>query len=654
MYSAMNRSCVHQHWTRLLFLHNSRLSSGRFPMASSPRGLASPPPPSALSMGIKRQSDSINDNSKTAVPSSSVGSSSGGGRRDPLDLSFDNAEAAFRSKTTLQVLRAYLVFTLCSSNYLVENNMKLMKIGKKVLGKRLFKSLMKATFYGQFVAGENQQDIMPTIQRMRSFGVKSILDYSAEEDISAEEAAEKEMASCVSTTVASDPAVIEVDPAVNTPEADKRYHAHREFADRRQNVNSARTYFYLNEAQCEKNVDIFLRCIEAVSGTTKSTGFAAIKMTALGRPQLLLQLSEVIARSRRYFTEVTGLSADNNILQQNASPAIFEKRFETADILTDNPAVKKWLQQMTYDQKGLIHLFSWSGLIDANILLNDFFKVPNLQTGRMEPLITALSPEEEEMACNMLRRLNTIFSAARDLDVRVMVDAEQSYFQPAISRLTMELMRKYNKEKAIVFNTYQCYLKETYNNIVLDLEQANRQNFYFGAKLVRGAYMEQERARALALGYQDPINPTYEATTAMYEKTLLECLTRIKDMKTRTNERRIGAMVASHNEDTVRFAIKKMEELNISPEDKVICFGQLLGMCDQISFPLGQSGYSVYKYVPYGPVDEVLPYLSRRAQENRGILTKIKKEKRLLVTELKRRLVKGQLFSTPKGDYVPI
>ena len=117
MYSAMNRSCAQ--WTRVLFLHNNRLS-GRQQLPIGSRGLASPPPPPAISMGInKRQSDISSNDSKTAVPS--VSSS---GRRDPLDLSFDNAEAAFRSKTTLQVLRAYLVFTLCSSNYLVENNMK--------------------------------------------------------------------------------------------------------------------------------------------------------------------------------------------------------------------------------------------------------------------------------------------------------------------------------------------------------------------------------------------------------------------------------------------------------------------------------------------------------------------------------------------------
>jgi proline dehydrogenase len=236
-----------------------------------------------------------------------------------------------------------------------------------------------------------------------------------------------------------------------------------------------------------------------------------------------------------------------------------------------------------------------------------------------------------------------------------MVDAEQTYFQPAIHRLAIEMMRKYNKEKAIVFNTQQCYLRKAYNTISMDLEQAERQNFYYGAKLVRGAYMEQERARAALLGYKDPICATKEATDESYHRVLDLCLSKIADLKDRGEDtQKVGIMVASHNEDTVRYGVKRMAELDLDPAERVLCFAQLLGMCDQMTFPLGQSGYSVYKYVPYGPVNEVLPYLSRRANENGSLMFKLQKEKRLMRRELATRIIKGQIFKKPVGNYKPV
>ena len=151
------------------------------------------------------------------------------------------------------------------------------------------------------------------------------------------------------------------------------------------------------------------------------------------------------------------------------------------------------------------------------------------------------------------------------------------------------MMRTYNKDKAIVFNTQQCYLKKALKTVTLDLEQAQRQGFYYGAKLVRGAYMEQERARAKLLGYKDPINPDYEATSAMYHSVLDECLRRIKALKDAGDDpQKVGIMVASHNADTVRYGVRRMEELDLDPQERVLCFAQLLGMCDQITFPLGE------------------------------------------------------------------
>jgi len=402
---------------------------------------------------------------------------------------------------------------------------------------------------------------------------------------------------------------------------------------------------------------VFIRCIDAVKGSTGGTGFAAIKITALGRPEILIRLSECIERTRRYYTQITGKKG--MVIKGKVDKSAFQDAFKARN-MDANTDVQKFLDQMVGDNQGLIHLFDWSGLIDMKKGLGDTFQVPNIETGKMEKLITgdddgALTALEEEQFRNMVNRLHTIFTYAKKQNVRVMVDAEQSYFQPAIHRLAVEMMRTYNTESAIVFNTQQCYLKKALKTVTLDLEQAKRQNFYYGAKLVRGAYMEQERARAELLGYKDPINPDYEATSAMYHSVLDECLTRIRALKDAGDDpQKIGIMVASHNADTVRYGVKRMAELELDPQERVLCFAQLLGMCDQITFPLGQAGYSVYKYVPYGPVNEVLPYLSRRANENGSMLTKVAQEKQLLGKELFRRITRGQLFYNPKGIYKPV
>ncbi|XP_046575003.1 LOW QUALITY PROTEIN: proline dehydrogenase 1, mitochondrial-like [Haliotis rubra] len=496
--------------------------------------------------------------------------------------------------------------------------------------------MMKSTFYGHFVAGEDHDDIKPLISCNREFGVKSILDYSVEKDLSSDEAKEAEMLSCVSET--------ETEAAAGDAERDVRYRAHKEFGDRREKVISARTYFYEDEAHCDGNLETFMNCIDAVSDATEKSGLAAVKLTALGRPQLLLQMTEVLVSIRNVFDSICGVEGD--ISSKSVKEEHFLEALQRMNIRITQDESKKWFSVLDVTKDGEVDLLDWENLLELNMGLSKLLMVSNIKTGESKSLVMTLSAEEENQMKNMLRRINTLVQYASEKEVRVMIDAEQTYFQPAISRLTMEMMRKFNRERAVIFNTYQCYLKSSFSNIFIDLDLSRRENFYFGAKLVRGAYMEQERERAASLNYEDPINDDYDATTAMYHCVLDEVLRQIQSR----DRGKIAVMVASHNEATVRFAVEKMKEYDVRPEDRLICFGQLLGMCDQISFPLGQAGYSVYKYVPFGPVEEVLPYLSRRGMENRGVLKKVKKEKRLLAAELSRRIRSGQLFYNPKTN----
>uniref|UniRef100_F1L3W8 Proline dehydrogenase n=1 Tax=Ascaris suum TaxID=6253 RepID=F1L3W8_ASCSU len=310
--------------------------------------------------------------------------------------------------------------------------------------------------------------------------------------------------------------------------------------------------------------------------------------------------------------------------------------------------IAKWYKngsrQSIFDEDGFVDFYDWTDLLDENIKLSEMFQVYNIKTQKIEPLIVQLSDEEEQEFANMTDRVVRIVDYAISKGVRVMIDAEQTYFQPAISRLTMALMRRHNKERGWVFNTYQAYLKNCLRDVELDMHIARRGNFHFGCKLVRGAYMDQERKRAATVGYEDPINPNIEATAEMYNRVL----TRIVEERDIRGPGQCSVMVASHNEESTRFAVQLMKDKCIAPSVNVICFAQLFGMCDQISFSLGQAGYSVYKYVPYGPIEGVLPYLSRRAQENGALLLKGKKERKLLRNELMRRICTGRwIYNAP-------
>uniref|UniRef100_A0A673G4E3 Proline dehydrogenase n=1 Tax=Sinocyclocheilus rhinocerous TaxID=307959 RepID=A0A673G4E3_9TELE len=366
-------------------------------------------------------------------------------------------------------------------------------------------------------------------------------------------------------------------------------------------------------------------------------------MTALGRPQFLLQFSEVLVKWRRFFNLLAAHQGKDGM-------AILEQKLELEQLQDSliklgvgaKSDIENWFTGEKLGSSGTIDLLDWNSLINDTTKISNLLVVPNMESGHLEPLLSKFTDEEEKQMKRMLQRMDVLAKHAVENGVRLMVDAEQTYFQPAISRLTLEMQRIFNREKPNIFNTYQCYLREAYDNVSVDVELSRREGWYFGAKLVRGAYMCQERSRAAEIGYEDPINPDYEATNRMYHKCLEYILEEIN------HNRMANVMVASHNEDTVKFTLEKMNETSLSPTENKVCFGQLLGMCDQISFPLaGQAGFPVYKYVPYGPVNEVIPYLSRRAQENRGFMKGSQRERSLLWKELKRRLFSGQLLYKP-------
>lgn len=228
----------------------------------------------------------------------------------------------------------------------------------------------------------------------------------------------------------------------------------------------------------------------------------------------------------------------------------------------------------------------------------------------------------------LYKRIDSICSACHQAGIKVLVDAEHSWIQDTIDDLAREMMEKYNKEQVIVYNTYQIYRADKLASLKADFAYAQTQNFYLGAKLVRGAYMEIERQRAQEMGYPSPIQPNKKAADKDYNEALYFCLDHIN---------RIGLMAGTHNEESSRILAEELVERGISPKNEHIYFAQLLGMSDNLSFNLAAAGFNVAKYMPYGPVKSVMPYLFRRAQENTSVGGQTGRELALIMREKQRR-----------------
>jgi proline dehydrogenase len=241
----------------------------------------------------------------------------------------------------------------------------------------------------------------------------------------------------------------------------------------------------------------------------------------------------------------------------------------------------------------------------------------------------SLETEAEKVeALKFRERMEILCLRAYENHVRILIDAEDSWYQPYIDDVVSEMMEKFNKETAIVFNTLQMYHLDRLEYLKLLYERSVDKNFYLGIKFVRGAYLEKERNRADLKGYSSPIQPDKEATDQSFDDGLRFAISHVD---------RIHIFNGTHNEESTSLFAILMERNGIAKDDERCFFSQLYGMSDNISFTLAKNGYNVAKYVPYGPVGSVLPYLIRRAEENTAISGQSGRELSLILQEIARR-----------------
>lgn len=282
------------------------------------------------------------------------------------------------------------------------------------------------------------------------------------------------------------------------------------------------------ELLCDQHMKIFEDCIRAVHNVTPE-GFTAVKLTALGNPILLERITNALNAIREVYYEFDKDASNVVSLEQ------FRAGYHSFFLEKEKGEVERWFARMDFDKSQSINYFEWSSTLTLDEIVA---LMSNARPGT--PLAAAaLNEQEKGLLKAMMTRLTTLVEFAKAKQVRLMIDAEQTYFQPAIDNLVLELQRKYNRDFPTVWGTYQCYLKNCFFRLTNDMQRAKLEGFWWGAKLVRGAYMTAENKRAQEMGYESPIHDNIENTHKCYNQCIEYTLGKLH---------RANVLVATHNQ----------------------------------------------------------------------------------------------------------
>ncbi|KAJ2870986.1 proline dehydrogenase, partial [Coemansia asiatica] len=489
-------------------------------------------------------------------------------------------ELALAQLSVAKLATVWMVYQACGSARLVQAAPGILRLFERLRLSWLSNAVVRRTFFAWFCAGETEREIVQTMRRLKDAGIGSILDFSAEADLADGSAA--------------------LDAATARAQANVK-------AD-------AFTKEYLHG----------LHMAAQVPGS-----FAAIKVTGLADPEVLFRLSQPYARLRAAFDAADG-DGDGHVDFAQFRDAVL-------------PALPGG--NRVASPSGVFGMVDRDG--DGQVDWVDLQMALGMDNPLARPLYLRASPGSDYGAVasdiddyeRLVSRARAVVQHASDRSVRVMVDAEHSYFQPMIDHVALVMQREFNAGSAstLVFNTYQMYRADSLQRMADDLIRAQREGWRFAAKLVRGAYMELERERAMRLGYASPINPTLEATHSAYDRAVQLLIDRIAQAQSD------GAVppalfVATHNNESIERAMRLVRARAVDMAAEPVMFGQLLGMQDAASFAVARAGLPIYKYVPYGGLAEVMPYLIRRAQENSAVAASIKKEAAAVMAEIRRRV----------------